>query len=141
MENTQIMIALQKLNITINKTVGNDLKRYNLNPSEFGILAHLYVQGRSKTQRIGEIVFITSGAITYFTNKFVNKGLITRLQDENDKRIYWLELTEKGKEFYLEVIEKHTEYLNNLFAKFNEIEKETLYTHLRYFDKELKKEQ
>ncbi len=140
MKNTQIMIALHKLNITINKTVGNDLKRYNLNSSEFGILAHLYVKGRSKTQSIGEIVFITSGAITYFTNKFVKKGLITRSQDKHDKRIYWLELTEKGKEFYQEVLKKHTEYLNNLFSRFNEIEKETLYTHLRYFNKELRKD-
>lgn len=141
MLDTQLLSALQKLNSTIYKTVERDLKKYSLNTSEFGILLHLKSAGRSKTQTIGEVASITSGAITYFSKKFLKKGLITRIQDKTDKRVFWLDLTKKGNIFLNDVLIEHTKYVNEVFSIFDDLEKERFFKTLRYFTKELKKEE
>ena len=137
MENTALLIALQRLNITLNKTVGEDLRKHKLTPTEFSILAHLNAKGKTKTQKIGEIAFITSGAITYFINKFIKKGYVTRYQDKTDKRIIWIDLTEKGKTFYNDVFSVHKEYMNNLFSLLDNDDKQNLYQGLRNLNTKL----
>src|SRR5699024_677090 len=51
-----------------------DMKRYNLNPTEFAVLELLYNKGPQQVQQIGEKVLITSSSITYVVNNLVKNG-------------------------------------------------------------------
>ena len=87
-ENRRVMIALQKLNLILAKTASKDLEKHGINESEFLILTHLIAKGSTKTQYLGEIAHISSGAITYFVNKMIAKNYVYKTQDQKDKRIF-----------------------------------------------------
>ncbi|MBI9009509.1 MAG: MarR family transcriptional regulator [Tenericutes bacterium] len=140
MDKTKIMIALTKLNITLINNVGKDIYNYGITPTEFKIISHLYVKGKSKTQRLGEIAFITSGAITYFVNKLLEKEYVIKYKDKSDKRITWIELTDNGKEFYEEMLPKHIEFLDTFFEVFEEEELDEFYKNVRSFEKKIRKQ-
>ncbi len=138
MDKTKIMIALTKLNMTLNSRIGKDIYNYGITPTEFRIIAHLYVKGQSKTQQLGEIAFITSGAITYFVNKLLDKNYIIKYKDATDKRITWVGLTNEGKKFYKKMLPKHVEFLDTCFNHFEEKELESFYKSVRSFEKKLR---
>lgn len=137
MKKTNLMVAIAKLNSTLNKQVGNDIYQYGITPTEFNILSHLYHQGKTKTQTIGEIVFISSGAITYMINKLVQKGFVSKEKDLKDKRITWLQLTDAGNTFYVDMYPKHLMHLDEVFSSFSNQELKELFKTIRKFDKKL----
>jgi MarR family 2-MHQ and catechol resistance regulon transcriptional repressor len=140
MDKTKIMIALAKLNITLLGSVGQDIYNYGITPTEFKIISHLSAKGKSKTQRLGEIAFITSGAITYFVNKLLEKEYVSKHKDETDKRITWIELTDAGKNFYEEMLPKHIGFLDEFFDVFEEYELEDFYKSVRSFEKKIRRQ-
>ena len=134
-QNIRIMVAIQKLNMSLQKTAIADLQQYGLLDKEFAILSHLNAKGKCKTQELGDVAFITSGAITYFINKMIKKELVVKLQDKEDKRIFWIDLSNKGKEKFDYIMERHMPYIDNLFSDFNESEKNKFVELIKYFGK------
>lgn len=69
---------------------------------------------------------ITQGTLTVNINRLTNKGFVYRIQDENDRRIYRLKLTDKTKSV-LEVHEIfHEEMVDQLVLKLSNEEKQVL---------------
>lgn len=137
MKKTNLMIAIAKLNLTLYKQVGNDIYRYGITPTEFNILSQLFHQGKTKTQKIGESVSISSGAITYMINKLVQKGYVEKEKDIKDKRITWLQLTELGTDFYSDIHPKHLKHLDEVFSDFTDSELKNLFKTIREFEKRI----
>ena len=112
--NIKLMAALHNLYMALAKGKEGNLKELGLTGSEFTILSHLYRKGREKVQKLGEIAMITSGTTTYTIGKLEKNNLIIKKRDIQDKRIFWIELTDNGREFYLRVFDKHMEYMDAL---------------------------
>ena len=55
-----------------------------------------------------------------------------------DKRIYYVSLTEKGRDYIAHIFPKHKEFLNNLFKDLSEEDKRELVENLINFRKVLK---
>lgn len=135
--NIKIMVVLQKLSMAFNNQLGQNINDLGLTTSEFTIMAHLNAVDREKTQRLGEVAFITSGTITYTVTKLVEKGYVRKQQDEEDKRVYWVELTEKGAAFYTSVFTAHKKFLDAIFGQFSEDEKLAFIEQMKYFGKKI----
>lgn len=135
--NVKLMVVFGKLSATFMNRLGKNLENLGMQASEYSILAHLNQQGRAKTQKLGQVAIITSGTITHIVNKLLKQGYVIKVQDKNDKRVFWVEITELGRAAFNEVNTKHLKYLNELLADFTEEEKLNFIEQLKYFGKEI----
>ena len=118
--------------------IEKNVQEFGLNISEFGVLEMLYHKGDQPVQKVAEKILVTSGTITYVINKLEKKELVVRRKCEKDKRIFYVSLTEKGREFISDIFPKHKEFLDNLFIELNEDTKRELVDNLIQLRKILK---
>lgn len=69
---------------------------------------------------------VTPGAVTQFTLPLLTEGIIEKIQDGNDKRVFYFQLTEKGKQQYTSAKEVFIQKLLPLFENLTIEEMETL---------------
>jgi len=101
-----------------------DIRRYGLNPTEFGVLELLYHKGEQPLQQIGEKILMTSGNITYVVDKLENKGFVKRVACPKDRRVIYAEITDEGKRFMEEVFPEHTEAIRKAVSGLTSEERE-----------------
>ena len=90
------------------------LKPYDIAPEQYGILKLVYEgETKLKVSDLAEIANKDKSTITRMISSLVNKSLIIKNTDKNDKRINTIKLTKKGKE----LIQKIDSNLNQEFQK------------------------
>lgn len=62
------------------------------------ILEKLSADGPQKTTVMADMIGITPGAMTGFSDKLITWNYIRRYRDEDDRRVVFLDITEQGKE-------------------------------------------
>ncbi|MDA3847238.1 MAG: MarR family transcriptional regulator, partial [Vallitaleaceae bacterium] len=112
-----------------------------LGASSYPILAHLNEVGKARTQKLGEIAVITSGTITHMVNKLVKNGYVEKVQDAEDKRVFSVSITDKGRQVFNRVHQEHMKYLAFLLEEFTEDEKLQFIEHMKYFGKKIERKQ
>lgn len=65
--------------------------------SQSGIMYLLEQKGPQKMSDIASALHITAGAITTASSILIENGDVTRLRNEQDRRVIYLDLTEQGK--------------------------------------------
>jgi len=135
--NSQIISQLMKVNMAVISTVENDLEKYNINRSELLILEYLSENGETKTQTLGNVAHITSGAITYHIRKLIGKNLVEKIQCDSDKRVFWVGITKYGSKQHRTIKQEHNNYLDDLFSLFSNEEKLVFIDKMEFFTKTL----
>lgn len=79
---------------------------HELSPSQYLILKTLKHSGPRKATELAEMIQMTPGAITGATDKLVSEGYAERKGIEEDRRVVYLEITDKGKAFVKSINEK-----------------------------------
>jgi len=137
--NIKLMVVLAKLSNSFSEPLKRNLESLGTTMSVYLALAHLNEVGKAKTQTIGQVASISSGTITHTVNKMVKANYITKYQDEEDKRIYWVEITDEGKRHFDAIHIKHQEYLQMLLSDFTEEEKKLFIEQIKYFGKTIER--
>lgn len=101
-----------------------DIKSNGLNPTEFAVLELLYHKGPIPLQQIGSRLLILSGGVTYTVDKLENAGYVVRRSCEEDRRVTFAEVTEKGKQLMESIFPKHALALHAAMAGLTEEEKD-----------------
>ena len=86
-----------------------------INQSQFYILKTLYFDGPKKISNLAEELHITAGAITGASDKLIAEGLAERKGEQRDRRIVYLEITEKGKQVVESIQQKNNEITKKFF--------------------------
>ncbi|GAA0818120.1 MarR family winged helix-turn-helix transcriptional regulator [Clostridium tertium] len=136
--NLKLVIAMARTYNDMFFEIEKNVQEFGLNISEFGVLEMLYHKGDQPVQKVAEKILVTSGTITYVINKLEKKELVVRRKCEKDKRVFYVSLTEKGREFISDIFPKHKEFLDNLFSELNEDTKRELVDNLIQLRKILK---
>ncbi|MDD2575412.1 MAG: MarR family transcriptional regulator [Acholeplasmataceae bacterium] len=108
-----------------------DIKKYDLNFTEFSVLEVLFKKTTLSVQSICDVVLIANSSMTYVLDKLEKRGLIKRYKDKTDKRVILVKLTNKGQKITDEIIPKHYEYMHDLFKVLDVTENESLQTLLK----------
>ena len=137
MRKTDILLAITKLNMTLQSQIEKELQHDDMTLTSFRVLMYLYRKGKSKTQTIGKVASISSGAITYVTTQLSEKNYVSKTKDPLDKRITWVQLTPEGQMFFKNIYQKHLKHLNQMFSSFTEEELKTLFDVIRQTEKKL----
>ncbi|MDT4050312.1 MarR family transcriptional regulator [Staphylococcus arlettae] len=124
-------IGLNRTLDYLEKIVREDVKQYGLNITEFAVLELLYNKGDQPIQRIRERVLIASSSISYVVDKLEEKGCVTRIRNQQDKRIINASLTQQGRHIMDEIFPKHAETIQSTFSILTDEELQTLQNTLK----------
>jgi len=113
--NLNLVVALARTHNDVFEKLEKNIQSFGLNTSEFGVLEMLYHKGEQPVQKVAEKILVTSGTITYVINKLEKKELVVRKKCEKDKRIFYINLTEKGEKLISEIFDDHKQFIDELF--------------------------
>ena len=133
------MPLIKMMNEAIEKRANILLKEYDVTSGQIRILVVLStIENNECTLKNLEKIFsFSQAAIAAVAVRLESKGFVESHAGEDDKRIKYIRLTEKGKEIAeLSKIKLH-DMENKLFADFTEEEREQLFYLLRKMHKKL----
>src|SRR6266508_5593770 len=73
------------------------IKRTDLGDSDFRVLEALLHKGPLPVNTVGPKVWLTPGSISVAVDRLVKKGLVSRKDHPDDRRVRQVELTAKGR--------------------------------------------
>jgi DNA-binding MarR family transcriptional regulator len=78
-------------------------------------------------RQLSRLMDINPGTISVYVQRLVNKGLVQRERDQEDRRNWWLSLTETGQVAFEAILASAVEYTRDFLAVLDEAEQETLH--------------
>lgn len=82
-------------------------------------LRYIRKVGVCTSTELAEEFGVNKSAITAIINRLMEKGLINRNRDENDRRVVYLSLSELGNELFLEAEEKIQHFVAQIMVQFD----------------------
>ncbi|MGP8215659.1 MAG: MarR family winged helix-turn-helix transcriptional regulator [Bacteroidia bacterium] len=106
---------------------------------QFSVLVLLDKMGNKCCQKvIGEMLHIDKALMVGIMNDLVEKGFIKRIQNPDDRREYWIQLTVKGKESMPEITSKVCRLNKSIMNGLTQAEEKKLHSQLEMIYKNLK---
>ena len=104
----------------------NKMFNESLGISHILVLSHLKDNGKSRPSDIARTLGLTPPTLTNLSEKLVQKKLATRLADDDDRRIIYLAITDKGLDLVKKANEEGKTLRKNLFDKLTAEEQQQL---------------
>jgi MarR family 2-MHQ and catechol resistance regulon transcriptional repressor len=92
------------------------LEETGIDDTDFRILEALLNKGPLPVNTIGPKVFLTPGSISVAVDRLFDRGLVSRVESPEDRRVRVVSLTAKGKELITPVFRKHASEIAKVFA-------------------------
>src|SRR6202140_4481976 len=90
-----------------------------LGDSDFRVLEALLHKGPLPVNAIGPKVHLTPGSISVAVDRLLEKGLVSRGENPDDRRVRIVALTMTGKDLIVPIFRKHSAEIGRLFADAN----------------------
>lgn len=119
-------VVMMKASKTLEELVKKDIADHGMKTSDFAILEALYHKGRQTIKQISEAVLINTGSITYVIDKLEKNDYLQRIHCKDDRRVVYIEITEKGTDVMNEIFPKHQKMIEELFVDIPEEHKRIL---------------
>lgn len=100
---------------TLNQTVGETFRARDLTSGQFGVLETIYHLGPMYQGQLGEKLLQSKGNISTIISNLVDRDLVERRRDEEDRRYVKIHLTEEGKRLIEDLFPTHVEKLVSVF--------------------------
>lgn len=130
MKNQTVFEILHNMDTFTNGLIIQWNKMFNesLGVSHILTLGYLHENGKSRPSLLAKELGLTPPTVTHLSEKLVDRHLVVRLQDEKDRRIILLDITDKGKEILERAHHKGYELRKTMFLKLtNEERKQMLH--------------
>lgn len=109
-------IVLARAYHTIARAVSRDATRFGLTIGQFAVLDALYHRGPLPLGRIGSLLLVTAGNVTYVVDQLEKRGLVRRERRHDDRRVVYASLTQKGRTLIDEIFPSHAAFVSQLFG-------------------------
>ncbi len=97
-----------------------------LTESQFGVIEALYHLGSMPQKLLAAKILKSGGNLTMVIDNLVKNQLVRRTRRPNDRRFYWIELTERGEELISRIFPDHVELVTARMSVLNHEEQEAL---------------
>src|SRR5712692_7646921 len=88
-----------------------------LGDSDFRVLEVLLHKGPLPVNTIGPIADLTPGSISIAVDRLVAKGLVSRVESTEDRRVRIVTLTPRGKDLIVSAFRKHSGQMRRVFSE------------------------
>lgn len=106
----------------INKDTDKALEQIGLSYFKFKVMCALEEEGKVPMSRIAEKYMLTKAGLTSIIDRLEEKELVRRVRSESDRRVIYVELTEKGRERLMESRKIFLNVLSSFLSKLSEDE-------------------
>ena len=127
-----VWLVMMKAMRALTRYAAAGIEETGLGLSDFGVLELLLNKGPLPVNTIGPIVDLTPGSISIAVDHLVAKGLVSRVESAEDRRVRIVALTPRGKGLIVSAFRKHSEQMKRVFSELSPEE-------LRGLDVKLKK--
>ena len=111
------------------------IKRTRLGDSDFRVLEVLLHKGPLPVNTIGPKVWLTPGSISVAVDRLVKKGLVSRKDQSDDRRVRRVELTPRGRKMITRVFGEHAAAMEGVADVLSKNERLTLLRLLKKLGK------
>src|SRR5256714_5844005 len=125
-------LVMMKAMRALTKYAAAGIEETGLGLSDFGVLEVLLRKGPLPVNAIGPIVDLTPGSISIAVDRLFAKGLVTRVESTEDRRVRIVALTPRGKDLIVSAFRKHSGQMKRVFSELSPEE-------LRCLERALKK--
>ncbi len=85
--------------------------------SDFGVLEVLLNKGPLPVNTMGPMVDLTPGSISTAVDRMVAKGLVSRVESSEDRRVRIVALTPSGRDLIVSAFRKHSGQMKRVFSE------------------------
>ncbi|MFP4286138.1 MAG: MarR family winged helix-turn-helix transcriptional regulator [Candidatus Izemoplasmataceae bacterium] len=135
MESLKTITILFRAQKSLENLIKNDIKKYGLNPTEFGVLEAIYHKGPLSIKEITKKVLIANSSMSYVIETLLKKAYISKTATKKDKRKFIIDLMPLGKKLMDEVYPKHQNKLRSILNSLTLDEEESLQAYLKVIGK------
>ena len=112
-----VWLVMMKAMRALTRYAAAGIEETGLGLSDFGVLEALLHKGPLPVNTIGPIVDLTPGSISIAVERLVAKGLVSRVESTEDRRVRIVTLTPRGKELIAAAFRKHSGQMKNVFSE------------------------
>src|SRR6266481_5914377 len=131
-ETSHVWLVMLKAMRALTRYATAGIAGTGLGDSDFRVLEVLLHKGPLPVNTIGPIVDLTPGSISIAVDRLFAKGLVSRVESTEDRRVRIVALTPRGKDLIVSAFRKHSGQMKRLFSELGPEE-------LRCFEVALKK--
>src|ERR1700674_1669626 len=92
------------------------LEETGIDDTDFRILEALLNKGPLPVNTLGPKVNLTPGSISVAVDRLLDKGLVSRVESLEDRRVRVVSLTRKGKQLIVPIFWRHAGEIGKVFA-------------------------
>jgi MarR family 2-MHQ and catechol resistance regulon transcriptional repressor len=113
----QVWIVMMKAMRALRKYAAAGIEETGLGLSDFGVLEILLHKGPLPVNTIGPIVDLTPGSISIAVDRLLVKGLVSRVESSEDRRVRIVALTPHGKDLIVKSFREHSGQMKRVFSE------------------------
>ena len=132
---TQLWLVLIKAYHSLLGFTQHTIKDSGLSDSEFRILEALLHKGPMPVNTIGPRVFLTPGSISVAVDRLLKRGLVSRINSAEDRRVRVVDLTASGRRLIEQVFAAHSRECDRLAQVLSPKERRQVARGLKTFGK------
>jgi MarR family 2-MHQ and catechol resistance regulon transcriptional repressor len=112
-----VWLVMMKAMRALTRYAATGIEETGLGLSDFGVLEALLHKGPLPVNTIGPIVDLTPGSISIAVDRLVAKGLVSRVESAEDRRVRIVALTSSGKDLIVPAFRKHSSQMKRVFSE------------------------
>jgi len=112
-----VWLVMIKAMRALTRYAASGIEDTGLGDSDFRVLEVLLHKGPLPVNTIGPIVDLTPGSISIAVDRLVAKGLVSRVESAEDRRVRIVALTPCGKELIASAFRKHSGQMKRVFSE------------------------
>ncbi|WP_435921324.1 MarR family winged helix-turn-helix transcriptional regulator [Paenibacillus sp. DYY-L-2] len=112
---------------TVSKRMHGEIREVlhdDMTMEQYQIIDYIIMHGRVTSTELAEAFVVGKSSITAIITRLADKGILERTRDEDDRRVVYLSVTERGMDIYTRTQAKIVETLSAYLGHFGEEEVE-----------------
>jgi MarR family 2-MHQ and catechol resistance regulon transcriptional repressor len=116
-ETSHAWLVMLKAMRALTRYAAAGIEGTGLGDSDFRVLEVLLHKGPLPVNTIGPIVDLTPGSISIAVDRLVAKGLVSRVESTEDRRVRIVALTPRGRDLIVPAFRKHAGQMRRVFSE------------------------
>jgi MarR family 2-MHQ and catechol resistance regulon transcriptional repressor len=116
-EPEHVWLVMMKAMRALTRYAAAGIEETGLGLTDFGVLEALLHKGPLPVNTIGPIVDLTPGSISIAVDRLFAKGLVSRVESGEDRRVRIVALTPRGKDLIAPAFRKHAGQMRKVFSE------------------------
>jgi MarR family 2-MHQ and catechol resistance regulon transcriptional repressor len=126
-----VWLVMMKAMRALTRYATAGIEETGLGLSDFGVLELLLHEGPLPVNTIGLKVDLTPGSISIAVDRLVAKGLVSRVESAEDRRVRIVALTPRGKDLIVSAFRTHSGQMKKVFSELSPEELRSLEVKLK----------